>query len=255
MTTEPAENDIRDAFNAITFDRPVSKIIAGAKRRQHRRRIVLGAIPALGLMAGWGAAFLTSDEVRLDVVGCYDSEPDDPNRGLYPAFNTGGSPESVCAYLWAGGHIAFSERGVVPPLMACVATSDSLGMGRGMVAVFPTSDDGICSRPGLQPVPDGYRDRLVPFAKMLRNLRSEIESAAVLEGGSPHQACLSKEQAVTIVAEALRVHGYNDWTVGWVGTADQSQPCWTYVHFDSEVLEAKVSPTIPGTRYITVPVR
>lgn len=54
MTIELAEDDIRDAFAEITFDRPVSRIISGARRRQHRRSAVLGAIPAVGLLAAGG---------------------------------------------------------------------------------------------------------------------------------------------------------------------------------------------------------
>lgn len=250
MTIELAENDIRDAFRDVTFERPVSKIIAGARRRQHRRRIAFGAIPALGLTAAWGTTFLTSDDLRIEAVSCYDSGPDDPNFGLITPPTTGGSPESVCAALWAGGHMR-NKRGVVPPLTACVMTRDSVGMRRGNVGVFPTAEEDFCSRPGLQPLPEDYLDRVVPFVEMIEDLRLAIGAAAVSDGGSEEKACLSDESAVEIVAEALQSHGYNDWTVQ-LGAPDQFGPCWTDVSFDTEAREAWIFSNEPGLEAISV---
>lgn len=250
MTIELAENDIRDAFRDVTFERPVSKIIAGARRRQHRRRIAFGAIPALGLTAAWGTTFLTSDDLRIEAVSCYDSGPDDPNLGMTNPPSTGGSPESVCAALWAGGHMG-NKRGVVPPLTACVMTRDSVGMRRGNVGVFPTAEEDFCSRPGLQPLPEGYLDRVVPFVKMTEDAGLAVRAAAVREGGSEEQACLTGESAVKVVAEVLRNHGYYDWTVQ-VGIPDQFGPCWGDVDFDPEERVATIHSTDSGTKAIGI---
>lgn len=63
MTIEFAEDDIREAFAEISFDRPVSRIVSGAKRRQHRRTTAFGAIPAVGLLTA-GGYFITHREVK-----------------------------------------------------------------------------------------------------------------------------------------------------------------------------------------------
>jgi hypothetical protein len=70
--TELKEDEIRGAFDAVTYNVPVSKVIAGARRRQHRRRTVLGALPLAGLIAAGGYAVTyrkVNDDVR-NMVAC-----------------------------------------------------------------------------------------------------------------------------------------------------------------------------------------
>lgn len=58
------ETDIREAFESVRYDIPVSKIVSGARRRQHRRRMALGALPAAGLLAA-GGYVVTHREVKV----------------------------------------------------------------------------------------------------------------------------------------------------------------------------------------------
>lgn len=252
MTIELAENDIRDAFKDITFEAPVSRIIAGARRRQHRRRISIAAIPAMGLVAA-GGALLSSDDLQIAHVACYDSGPNDPNRGVVAPRSSGVFPESVCAEMWARGGLPLGKggtRGVVPPLTACVITQDATGMKRGNVGVFPTDEEDFCSTPGLQPLPEGYLDRVIPFAEMMEDAGLTLRAAAVSEGGSEAHACLTSDSAVRVVTEVLKKHGYDDWTVR-VGD-DRGGPCWTDVWFDPQELEALITSTSDGTKVITI---
>lgn len=63
MTIEFAEKDIREAFAVVSFDTPVSRIVSRARRRQHRRRVALTAIPAAGALAA-GGYIVTQREVN-----------------------------------------------------------------------------------------------------------------------------------------------------------------------------------------------
>jgi hypothetical protein len=64
------EGDIRDAFETVRYNVPVSKIVSGARRRQHRRRMALGALPAAGLLAA-GGYVVTHREVNVPgALGC-----------------------------------------------------------------------------------------------------------------------------------------------------------------------------------------
>ncbi len=64
------EGDIRDAFETVHYNVPVSKIVSGARRRQHRRRMALGAIPAAGLVAAGGYAVAHREVNDPLALGC-----------------------------------------------------------------------------------------------------------------------------------------------------------------------------------------
>lgn len=252
MTIELSENGIRDAFAEISFNRPVSRIISGAKRRQHRRRVAMSAVPAVGLVAAGGAALLTSDDLVVTNVVCFDkADLNDPNLGQVTPGNDGRSPEDVCAEVWRRGDMhPVGAPGIVPPLTACAIDHNGVGMTRGTVGVFPTDEEGFCSRPGLQPMPDGYENEVRPFAQMTDDMALAIRDAAVQEGGSEERACLTADSAVGIVAQVLRDHGYDDWTVQ-VGH-DQEGPCRTDISFNSEAKVTTIYSTDPGTKYISI---
>jgi len=251
MTIELAEGDIRDAFKNVTFETPVSKIISGARRRQRRQHRVLGTIPAIGFVAAGGAALMTADDLQIASVVCYDKgDPNDPNQGQVNPTSTGQTPESLCAELWEGGYMRGGTRGVVPPLTACVITHNATGMFRGNVGVFPTDEEDLCSTPGLQPLPEGYVNRAMPFAKMMEDAGATIREAAVREGGSEKGACLTGDSAMRVVTEVLRRHGYGDWTVRVA--ADSEGPCRTEVWFEPQDREAMITSTDPGTKFLTI---
>ncbi len=66
----PTQAEIRDAFQTVRYDVPVSRVISNARRRQHRRRVALGAVPTAGLLAA-GGYVLTHREVNEPrALGC-----------------------------------------------------------------------------------------------------------------------------------------------------------------------------------------
>lgn len=249
MTIEFAEDDIREAFADITYDTPVSRIISRAKRRQHRRRFAIGAVPALGLIAAGGAALLTAEDLAANNVTCFDqADPNAPNLGQVNPGNTGQSPEALCAEVWARGDMSpVGVPGVIPPLTACA-------MDERYVGVFPTKDPDFCTSVGLQKMPDGYLEQVEPFVKMREDAADRIREAAVAATGSERTACLDGETAATIVEDVLVDHGYDNWTVivrpkseGLVG-----RPCWTDVSFNDQTREASISSIEAGTKYIHI---
>lgn len=245
MTIEFAENDIREAFAEISFDRSVSRIISGAKRRRHRRRMAIGAVPAVGLMAAGGVALLTADDLVLTNVVCFSkADLNDPQLGITTPPNDGRSPEALCAEHWAHGGVAPGVgKGPVPPLTVCA-------LDDGRVGVFPTKDEGFCSTDGLQPMPDGYGNRVEPFAEMNEDMAVAIRDAAVKEGGSEETACLGSDTALGVVTEVMKQHGYGDWTVR-IGL-DRGGPCRTDIGFDSEAKVTTIYSNYRGAKYITI---
>ncbi len=68
--SELTEIEIRDAFENIHYEVPVSQIVSGARRRQRGRRVAIGAIPAAGLLAA-GGYVVTHREINSPrAVGC-----------------------------------------------------------------------------------------------------------------------------------------------------------------------------------------
>lgn len=64
------EGDIRDAFETVRFNVPVSEIVSGARRRQRRRRIALGALPTAGLLAAGGYVATHREVNDPGALGC-----------------------------------------------------------------------------------------------------------------------------------------------------------------------------------------
>lgn len=64
------ERDLREAFETVRYEIPLSKIVSRARRRQHRRRMALGALPAAGVLAA-GGYVVTQREVNVPgALGC-----------------------------------------------------------------------------------------------------------------------------------------------------------------------------------------
>jgi hypothetical protein len=64
------EREIRDAFERVRYERPVSQIVSSARRRQHRRRVMLGAVPAAGLLAAGGYVVTDREVTDPGTLGC-----------------------------------------------------------------------------------------------------------------------------------------------------------------------------------------
>jgi hypothetical protein len=63
MSAPLTDREIRDAFAGIRYDVSASQIVSQARRRQHRRRVALVALPAAGLLAA-GGYVVTQREVN-----------------------------------------------------------------------------------------------------------------------------------------------------------------------------------------------
>lgn len=89
------ESDIREAFEAVDYEVPVSKIVSGARRRRHRRRLALGAVPTIGLLAAAGYALRSEPTSEPFSVGCYSELRQDADTTIL-RWEDGLTPAEVC---------------------------------------------------------------------------------------------------------------------------------------------------------------
>jgi hypothetical protein len=64
------ERDLSEAFEQVPYEVPVSRVIAAARRRQHRRRMAVGALPAAGLLAAGGYVVTHREVKERGTLGC-----------------------------------------------------------------------------------------------------------------------------------------------------------------------------------------
>lgn len=237
----PEDAEIHAAFGDIRFDMPVSHIIRRAKRRQARRKMMLGAVPAAGLIAAGGVAILSADDLVPNNVICFDQASLDSTQ--YPIANNGKAPNHLCADLWADGTIEAGQGGTIPALQVC-ALSD------GSVGVFPSKRKGFCESEGLQDMPEGYEVPVARFVEMRDDMRIGLRRAAVASGGSEAGACLSSSASVAVVSDVLHRHGFDDWTV--VIGPDHEGPCRIRVTLESGKRRAVIYSTDAGLSEVSV---
>ena len=245
MKERLTEDNVRAALSKMTFQMPVSQILLRAKRRRMRRRL-FAALPVIGLLAAWGATALTADELSPNGILCYDRPPNQDNYLQWPNGNTGEDPRAICGRLWASGKMVPGTK-EVPPLKVCA-------WNVGAVVVFPAQNGETCQGVGLQEMPEGYKARVDRFVAMRNEMKADLERAA-LSGSGPEEACLGVEEAHTIVADVLRAHDFNDWTVSvvenWSGRT-QEDICMQSIELDSDEKEATIFSTGPGVKSIYV---
>lgn len=259
MTTGLTEKDIRDGFAELRLTRPIAHVLAGAHKRRVRRRLALGAVPALGLIAAGGAALLRVDQVWPGNVYCYDSaDPKTLPFGASSPRTTGAAPEKLCAEEWRQGFLPGEIEELpkggppypVPALKACVADGASIG-------VFPTSDEDFCSegpvarRMRLAEIPDGYEEHVEEFVALSADAARRVRAAAVQTGGSDAEACLDETSTREVVERVLADRGLDDWTIRFMHSKEDA-PCWTHVNFDSTSREVDVFSTQPGVENIWI---
>lgn len=92
---ELREAEIRRAFENVRYEVPASKVIAAARRHQHRRRLAFGAVPAVGLLAAAGYALRSEPTSEPFTVGCYSAASQEADTTIL-RWERGKTPAEVC---------------------------------------------------------------------------------------------------------------------------------------------------------------
>ena len=260
MNNEVTEQDIREGFADFRFDRPVSRIIAGAQRRRSRKRAAFGAIPAVAVIAAGGTALFRTDKIWAGNVTCYDTvNPKALPFASYAPRTTGESPEELCAKEWRAGYLPFENLDrsdapyPVPPLTACVAgrADEEFAAEGTWIGVFPTGEADFCTtgsvarRMKLAAVPEDYVEHVERFVAMSNEAAERVRDAAVAAGGSESEACLDEEDARTLAADVLADHGYEGWTIN-PSHSRNNAACWMHINFDHTKDEVTIYSTRRG---------
>lgn len=172
----------------------------GGGRR--RRLIALVAVPVVLLLAG--ATYLVTHRAEDVVggVGCYAAPSLDADTAVV---SSGRDPIQACSRLWTAGTLGAQDAsGQAPPLVACVLPEGSA------VGVFP-GDPDVCSRLGLQPLPDGYNQAAAAFGAMRDDLVARFDQAG----------CVNDQQGAAIARAVLAKHGFTAWSVDTTGTGSE----------------------------------
>lgn len=202
---------------------------------RERTRVVAALIPAALLgIAATGYLVVRPDEVVAAGIGCYSATAHDANVTVIPT--TGGDPIKACARLWAEGVIDGSDPN--PELSACINS------GRA-VAVFPTANEKVCARLGMQPLPEGYREAARRFAQMTDAVHRELYRSASSMTGGADVACLDEGTALEAVNRALERHA-PDWSVEFAQGDYGDRTCMNAVSFEDADKRILIIPSEPG---------
>jgi hypothetical protein len=68
--TELTKDEIHRAFATVRYEVPAAEVLSGARRRQHRRRVALSALPAAGLLAASGYVMTHREINEPRAVAC-----------------------------------------------------------------------------------------------------------------------------------------------------------------------------------------
>ena len=266
MMIEVTEQDIREGFADIRFDRPVARIIAGAQRRRSRKRAAFGTFPAVALIAVGGTALFRTDRIWAGNVVCYDTV--EAKRLPFASFSprtTGESPEELCAKEWRAGYLPFHKLDrsgapyPVPPLTACVAgrANEQFPVEGIWIGVFPTDDPDFCTtgpvarRMKLAAVPEDYAEHMERFVAMSNDAANRVRDQAVAAGGSEREACLDEEGARSLAADVLADHGYENWAIN-PSHSRSNAACWMHINFDHTRKEVTIYSTPRGVDRIWI---
>lgn len=202
-------------------------------RRRHRRLAAILLPAALLGIAATSYVVLKSDEAVAAGIGCYDEAHMEANVTIVST--TGKGPEEVCGELWAQGVVKHGTTSV-PELVPCLHEG-------GAVYVFPSSDESICTRFGLQDLPEGYGREARRFVKMRDALVAEMYEVATAGPATERNACLSEDQSLDIARQVLSEHGFDDWTAE-VATGDyEGRECANALWFQDAEKRVLIIPT------------
>lgn len=182
---------------------------ARPRRRPCRRRALALLLVPAALAAAALAYSLTANrsaEQLGNEVTCFQKASLDSGAARAPF--SGQDLASFCSAQWTSGSIASPPAGP-PPARWVACEGDKSG-----VDVFPSGDQDLCRRLGLNPVPASYYEAVARY--------SALESD--LGGQFPEQGCVSAQSATTTTRRLLDSHGYTDWTVRRTGFGDLT-PC------------------------------
>ena len=180
-----------------------SRVLPSSGKR--RLLVAVAVLAAVSVAATW---LLTRDVTNPTAVVCYEEVSLDSDRA---AAATGGDLDpSLCAAEWESGPLVnedIVDKGEVPPLVGCVTD-------QGVLAVFPTYDQGICEELGLaQPNPGSFSE-----GNDIRQLQEDL-----IDHFS-EQACQPMLAAEVDVREILDSSGFEDWQIR-VGSSRPDRPC------------------------------
>ncbi len=148
------ENRVREAFDKVRYDVPVSKIVAGAKRRRHRRRLAMGALPALGLLAAGGYAMAQREINDPAVLGC-SSQFDQLSDMTVIGRVEGESPIETCIRV-----MSQSRAWPSPPANPVECVTNYPNGDGGALVVFPApaemTQEDACSSLGAALPPEEH---------------------------------------------------------------------------------------------------
>jgi hypothetical protein len=94
---DPVLAELKEAFERVSYNRPASTVVVRAKRRRHRRRMILGAVPAFGLVA-WGYTVTQREITSGNALGCAESYSQHGNMTISEKV-PGETPEETCTRL------------------------------------------------------------------------------------------------------------------------------------------------------------
>lgn len=177
-----------------------------------RRRLLIAVTIGLLLLVLTAAAWLVLRDVSDPVsVACYQSTSLDSNIASAPP--KGGLDPDLCRSVWEDGRLTNTNivpAGRVPPLIACVTD-------QGILAVFPSSDQALCSALGLaEPDPES-----LPAGDDIRQLNDEFFTYF------DQQDCRPIEQATRDLRLILNNRGLNKWQIQ-VSPGGPDRPCASY---------------------------
>ncbi|HEX2088811.1 MAG TPA: hypothetical protein VHI54_02600 [Actinomycetota bacterium] len=201
--------------------------------RKRRRRLAVILLPAALLgVAATSYVLLKSDQVVAAGIGCHDAPTDDSNVAIVST--TGEHPGKVCTRLWNRGDLG--NLGPAPAMTACA------GQG-GAIHVFPSDDDGLCTRLGFQDLPDDYVREAKRFIAMRDAVVRRMFEVATEGPATEHNACLTQDQSLQIAEEVLEDHHFDDWTAEIAPGDYEGRQCANAVAFDDQSKKVLVIPT------------
>lgn len=205
--------------------------------RKRRRRSVAVLLPAALLgIAATSYVVLSSDEVVAAGIGCFDEAHLEGNVTIVST--SGESPEEVCGKFWAEGVVRHGTSSA-PALMPCVNES-------GAVYVFPSKDESICTRLGLQALPEGYEREAKRFTAMRDELIRRMYETATAGPATDQDACLTQQQSLEVARAVLSDYEFNEWSAEIHPGDYEGRACANNVAFDDRAKKVLVIPSDQG---------
>lgn len=208
--------------NQVRYDVPVSKIVSGARRRRHRRRVVLGAVPSVALLAAAGYALRSEPTSELFTVGCYASLDQQADTTII-GWDKGKTAAESCL----NEPTAFGEA-VPDRVVTCVVNGGGTG-------VFPNPQDlnanEACASIGAATPEEQGSHYGGLTADQVREMDEELARRTQnLSDPDAKEICYPNENLKRELESFLAERGFTKWSVNDITTdqaarADNGQRC------------------------------